>query len=71
MPYDARKNTERTKLERALLTAAAVVERYQSTPFEADAIRLFERVEREHKAQLQRADAKSRALSLLVTTERL
>ena len=58
MPYDARPKAELSKHDRALVVAAAVVRRYQSTAYEADAIRIFERIERKHAARSRLQDAK-------------
>ena len=52
-------------LQRALGLAAAVIERYSETPFENDAIRLFERLEEEIQTALRRQSVRDRARTVL------
>lgn len=53
------------RLYRALRVTACVVNRYESTDFESDAIRIFERLERELASHQRRQGAKARAAHLL------
>ncbi len=53
------------RLSRALIVSAAAVRRYSDTECEADAIRVFERLESERLKRDTKADAKLRAAKIL------
>ena len=53
------------RLYRALRVAAFVIDRYEGTDFESDAIRIFERLERELASHQRRQGAKARAAQML------
>ncbi len=53
------------RLYRALRVAAYIVNRYEGTDFEGDAIRIFERLERELASHQRRQGAKARAAQML------
>ena len=52
-------------LQRALGLAAAAIERYSETPFENDAVRLFERLEEEIQTVSHRSAVRARARAVL------
>lgn len=56
--------TRSARCERALKTAALVVGRYEGTPFEMTALRIFQRLEETLEERSRLADVKSRALAL-------
>lgn len=64
MPFNTHRQSEIARLENALLVTASLIDRYQGTPFEIDAVRVFERIERERARQQSRADTKDRARAL-------
>jgi|GEM_PF-6818193 len=57
----------REQLERALVTSAKLIERYNGTEFEVAAIDLFERLENELAKLNKRAAIRERSLAVLET----